>query len=253
MPRSAWFFSIFFVCGRFLPADTITDVTVDGSVAGTGSMMVRCMPSETGCTPVFSGAPFGHQTLDFSFNGTNTQLGSFSDSGLVTSPEGTTLLGRVVQSTAATADGFSLFMNSGFQLYPVTQVVYSYDVNLTNNISVGFDLSTASMLGFQWQIFIQAAVQLMDSNGDTVFSTAFRGSGATSVVLQPGAYTFTESLPFAAQNSFPPPIGVTGNFYLSSIDAAFTPIPEPRLGWVILISLGICCIARRWQLSRLEG
>ena len=225
-------------------ADVITDVTVNGSISGTGTMTLRCFfqgSPPPGCYQVVPGRYI--QNVNTSFSTTNTQLGNLSNSSLGTGVGPTDLHLSASQSTAATADSLSVDLFTSFSIFPIGAVINGYHVDLQNSIAVGFDLTTESLLQVSGFLFF-GDTQLFDSNGNPLF-TGPCCSGP--LILEPGMYQFTQSLPITRGASFPfGDPGIRTNIE-SVLDAKFTPIPEPRgPGLILLIGIGgLACMRRR--------
>ena len=212
-------------------ADVITDVTVSGSVSGTGNLTVVCYFSGSpppGCYQVVPGRYI--QNVSTSFSATNTQLGDFSDSSQVSGGfPPIYLVISASQSTTATADSLSSDLFTVFSIPPAG--AGGYDVRIQNSIVIGFDLTTESLL--QVSGYFGSDSQLLDSNGNPIV-----GCCSSSLVLEPGMYEFTQSLPLTAAGSFLTCGGGCGHVSGSVLDAKFTPIPEPRwAGFTLLIAL----------------
>src|SRR5579863_2316004 len=117
MPRSLCLFvGLVLLASRPALPDVI-DVTVDGSVSGSGGFLVGCAPSTPGCTFYQGGGYF--LNIPYSFSGANTQLGSFHVSGSTDSSGfPATMEGYADQDTVAsttpTGDALNITLLGGY-------------------------------------------------------------------------------------------------------------------------------------------
>jgi hypothetical protein len=241
LKRLARFTAVVFLIVSPALADLITDVTVNGSVSGTGNMTLRCFfqgSPPPGCAQAL---PLVYiQDVSTSFSATNTQVGDFSDSSQATGIGPTELDIIASQSTTATADSLSVDLYTAFSIFMRAPIHY-YDVSLQNSIAVGFELTTESLLQVSGYLGL-GDTQLFDSNGNPLFTGPCCNS---SLILGPGMYKFTQSLPMTADGGFPV-FDHEGTYFVSELDANFTPIPEPRwTGLTALIALGCLAYCRQ--------
>lgn len=205
----------------------VTNVTVNGSISGSGSLAVECgfnpVNPPSACVDVFEG--FFVETLPISFSGTNTMLGEF-DAGANVEGDflGAYLVASAQQNTSATANSL------GISLYgSVSYLGNQGQANATDTVDVSFDLSTASSVqlsGFDELVATSDTSELLDSHGNLILAVP-SGNGSVATVLQPGAYQLEAS----ASGGF---FGGTGSedadLLSLTLNADFTPVqtPEPR-------------------------
>ena len=236
--------SCFCIALAFLPvsivlADTITNVSVSGTVSGNGFMRLRCFTPQPGCVPDpgLPGNPL-FQGVTFDFSETNTNVRNFQALGEATGIGPTTIGGYGSQSTTATADSLHIELFTGWFISPIEGAVSSFIVSVDNDISVAFDLTTESLVQVSGE-----GSQLFDSSGNSILPTPFCCSA--SVVLLPGTYQFERSLPLTGSGVRPiGDLGV-GQVIGSISNLNFAPIPEPRFAWLAAIAVALGFLLQR--------
>lgn len=153
-------------------------------------------------------------------------LGTFGDSGGADYPP-FSIGGYANQTTAATPDSLDIELSGGHSVFAV-----AYDAFESDTISVGFDLTTESVIQLSGGIFPGFASdvgELLDSHGNTVLVLSDNATSA-STVLQPGTYKLDATVSGGGFGSF----ANTGvqDFDLS-LDAGFTPVTTPEPRWVL--------------------
>lgn len=145
----------------------IVDVTVNGSVSGSGFLTIACALSTPGC---IAGPGGDFLTVPYSFSGTNTELGAFSDSGSTVSTTGIDFpypalaQGYADQDTTATADALDITLTGGHSASGAP----FYGGSENDNISVSFDLTGESLVQLSGGIPSNSAPttgELLDSDG----------------------------------------------------------------------------------------
>jgi hypothetical protein len=211
--------------------DIVDNITVNGAVSGSGSIDEPCILGTPGCVSEPSGPPL--VTIPLSFNGTNTALGMFSDSGS-TAAGPPSLTATVGENTAEAANalGFpaALFITlSGG--YSINGGASAYSASETDNISISFQLEDPSEVELMSGDFLGSAInggELMDSHGDVLLTVPVEGNAST--VLPPGTYELEASATGSSMGVFASNTSAT-NLTLN-LTAGFTPVPEPR--WTVL-------------------
>jgi hypothetical protein len=214
--------------------DIITNVSVLGSVSGTGTTTGECgvyapgtQPPECTVNPV-PGLYF--ESDPFSFSGTNIQLGFFDQVGQGTG-RGSSLGAAASQTTSAAPD--SLLISLVNTIDPIGPGQF-FAVALDNEISLTFTLTVESLVQLtDLADDVSISNQLLDSHGNVIF--VLPSNGSPSLVLQPGTYEFKDSLSngcsFCGQMGNELDVGLEVNAQFTAI------IPEPRWAWILLIAL----------------
>jgi len=233
----------------------VIDVTVNGSVTGSGGVIAYCFPPPGSPPPgcVQPGGPGSGPYVEFasySFSSTNTQLGTFSDSGSATA-NGPYVMQATAgsyadQNITATTDSLSVSLTGGYS----ASDFFGFNSSEQDSISVGFDLTDESSVRLSGGIFPGFASnvgELVDSNGNTIL-TFPNDVMNVSAILPPGMYYLDSSIGGSDSGSFGSRAsGVDFNLIL---DASFTPVPtpEPRgalLAALLAMILGGCLRSRR--------
>jgi hypothetical protein len=227
----------------------IVNVTVNGSVSGSGSVTTYCLVPE--CMTPDSGQ---FTSFPFSFSATNTQLGLFAASGGASStgpPETdpASVQADLFENTTATADALEITLsqdvNSG-------GVAFSADATLNESIAVSFNLTEESKIQLS-DIFggdgsPTNSVDLLDSKGNVILVVpcGMFSCSTVSTVLPPGTYQLDES--FDNDGSVRGEGGEED--FSSDLNAGFTPVvPEPR--WTIIATLLVALLGG-YVMSRRE-
>lgn len=194
----------------------IVDVSVNGSVSGSGSITVACALSTPGCREVAPGTYL--LTNSYSFSATNTALGSFGDSGSATGAPSfppAFVSSYAGQDTSATSDALEIMLTGGHS----AMFAPSYMTSETDTISVSFDPTKPSMIELSGGGFgIGPDVgELLDSEGDVILTLpnsplpVFGDLGPGTYELQAAA-SATESGAFAEDvNSLDFVLGLDGS------------------------------------------
>lgn len=207
----------------------IIDVTVSGSVSGSGTVLEPCDPTFTQGCMRYGGGPYSVY-IPYSFNGTNTQIGSFSaSSGPTVSGPGQGGAGFANENTSlstidtSTGPGqeLDIELNGGHSAFG-----YAFSAEESAAISIGFELTQESelVLGSVFSGLNPNSGGLLDSSGNLILPIPLDGQAST--VLPPGAYQLNDSDSGGSQGSFPQPGDVTD--FDTLMYAQFTPVPEPR-------------------------
>jgi hypothetical protein len=205
----------------------VVDVTVDGTVTGSGTVTVRCdsCPGSAG----FGG---------FSFSGSNAQVGAFSKFGEGSftdiSGRSATVSGLTTQVTAASATSVSV----DFQVSAIVDGVgreWGAGADLSNLYKLGFTLTTASWthLSAAWELGGGSNEGwFLDGAGVHLFSSV--GSFDETFFADPGRYNLTifDTKDFGAgPGEVRTHVESTDRL---SLTADFTAVPEPRWTAVLL-------------------
>ena len=210
-------------------ADLVTDVTVNGTVSGTGMVGVRCDSCVGG---------FGID--NFSFLGLNTGLGAFSKSGQASFTDvggrSATAFGLSEQTTTVSPTSVSVDIELSAILSGIGGQ-WSAQEQLGTSYTLGFTLTTASLInltisgGLPWSLDFPPPL-LVDG----------------LVVANPGRYNvvFGDNQTFGAS-----PMGLETQVEQTevySFRADFTPVPEPMPITILpasLLMLGHLFLRRR--------
>ena len=228
------------IAGTALP--DVIDVTVNGSVSGSGSYVVGCALSTPGCVATPGG---DFLNFPYSFSGTNTELGAFSASG-TTTPAG--MEGFADQNTVATADALEISLTGGYSASGVP--FYSGSEN--NSISLSFDVteeSVVQLLGGGVLGSASNAGELLDSDGNVILTLPL-DTLSVSTIVQPGMYQVEAAAQGTSNGSFGANADVTNlELYLT---ADITPVPEPPgalVAALLAAMLGGYVVSRRRLVS----
>jgi hypothetical protein len=212
----------------------IINVTVNGSVSGSGGVAAQCINPAPECVQI--NPDFYAEFFPFSFSVTNTQLGFFSASGSATATGsnigegyGGSVEAETDQNTAATANTLDIAL-SGFCSYQARAA----DCTANDSIAVSFNLTQESEIQLTASVpgFSPGNGELLDSKGNVILVIPPFGPFSVSTVLQPGTYQLDESVMGSAFGSF----GSVSHDFGTAVNASFTPVvPEPR--WVIIATL----------------
>src|ERR1700722_2321141 len=121
----------------------VVDVTINGSLSGSGSMTTECFDLGPDCMGTF-GMPPLLETVPYSYSATNTLLGAaFEISGNAVGI-GPGVLGSLeyhgFQEVTATADSLDIALEAG----QMPDGVLSWDGTAAETISLGFELTEES-------------------------------------------------------------------------------------------------------------
>ncbi len=231
------------MAGTALP--DVIDVTVNGSVSGSGSYLVGCALSTQGCV-VTPGGDF--LTFPYSFSGTNTELGAFGASGSTTPAGPPGMEGFADQNTVATADALEISLTGGYSASGVP--FYSGSEN--NSISLSFDVteeSVVQLLGGGVLGSASNAGELLDSDGNVILTLPL-DTLSVSTIVQPGMYQVEAAAQGTSNGSFGANADVTNlELYLT---ADITPVPEPPgalVAALLAAMLGGYVVSRRRLVS----
>jgi len=228
----------------------IIDVGFGGSASGSGTVNVICTLGGPGCSLFPYGVPIA--TDSFSFSGTNTQLGTFSQSGQAsaTSKDGQviTVTGLVRQTTEVTSNSFAIDLLSQFSsvYIPLESGVFG---SLRQYYSLGFTLTTESSMHMTSQFAEGSLFEFSDLYGPLGLVFTLPGPPDQTFTLEPGQYQFE----FASGSSSPyafelgPSLRGFDELETLSLNATFTPIPEPHWTPIVLglISIGYYLLGQR--------
>jgi len=228
-----------FAAGHALP-DIISNVTVNGSVSGAGSVTVECGIATPGCQP--AGSMGGTLSVSYSFGGGGTQLGSFfSAGGSATTPSDVPNAsadgyaeGLAYQVSAPTADSLGIFFSAG--RFGTGAFKY-FSGSEAGSVSIGFDLteaSTVNLSGFISSGTAPNAGELLDSAGNVLLVLPI-GVSSASTVLEPGMYRYDASIEGIGLNSFRGSDEALD--FRANLEATFTPVPTPEPRWSVLAAL----------------
>ena len=213
----------------------IADVTVNGSISGSGDMDVACGSATPGCMQVGDG--LYRLTVSYSFGDTNTALGDFSDSGgaSLPSPFGGSVDGFADENTVATPQSLDIELVGDNSADGIFNSAFSEE---SDSISVLFDLTEPSVMDLSGFNGVPGpfAGQLLDSHGNVILVIP-ANVGSTSLVLEPGTYQLDAS---AEGDYFDDGSDeLIGNVTDFDVDlhADFTPVPTPEPRWAILAAL----------------
>ncbi len=232
-----------FVVGPFLvfPAYAdIINVNFVGTGSGSGTVNIICDLGE-GCSD------------SFSFSGTNTQLGTFSQSGQA-SAEGTnervlTAHGLVQQTTQVTSNSFAIDLLSQFTIDDIAGLEWGVSWRLSNNYFMNFTLTTKSSMHVTSSLTSEGLGDVLFQYSDVPgLVTIPFGPLDQTLTLEPGPYQFE----FFSGGSFQRgPMGGENDLLSLSLNADFTSIPEPDWTPIIAGLIGIgCCAIRQRQRAR---
>jgi hypothetical protein len=224
----------------------IVNVTVNGSLSGSGNIAVACGLATPGCEP--DGFPdIFLLTVPFSFSDINSTLGPFNASGTANlpSPFSGSVTGFGYESTTATAQALAITLGGG---YSSSGIFYSLSTSGNDTISVGFDLTEESLMQLtEWDdLLVPAAGELLDSQGNVLLEIPPAG-GSASLVLEPGEYQLNASAAGYASYYF---LDQLYPSFALGLNADFTPVPTPEPRWTILAAL-LSIVLGRWVVYRL--
>lgn len=210
----------------------VMDVTVDGSVSSSGLVSAVCALGTPNCVP---GSP-PLLTVPYSFSGTNTQLGAFTDSWSASTPIGGLVLSYADETTsvciAQPPVGCGPF-GGGDTLYVELTgghdaAAVAWTAQEAESITVSFDLTEESVVTLYPSVLFGTASnggQLLDSNGDVLLTAPLEGTSA-SITLQPGMYQLDASVSGGALGGELQSGNTTDS--LMYLDAQFNPVPTPE-------------------------
>jgi hypothetical protein len=227
----------------------VVDVTVNGSLSGSGGMTTECFQLGPNCVGTFGMPPY-LETVPYSYSATNTQLGTaFEISGYAvgTAPGA---LGSLeyhgFQEVTATADSLDIALEAG----QMPDGVLSWDGTAAETISLGFELTEESVIQLDVSPFGPLGTNsgdLLDSQGNVIFAMPFP-FGSASAVLAPGTYYMDASVGGSAS-------GFMGNGnnvedFAWMLNSTFTPVatPEPPVAFfaaLLAMMLGAHEVSRR--------
>lgn len=199
----------------------VVDVTVNGTVSGGGYLTVYCDLSTPGCEPP---GPAGEGTMDlpYSFGGTNTHLGAFSESGGVDA-DPFSISAYAGEDTTATPESLGISLTAGWSCICFNQGFDEYD-----NISVYFDLTTESVIQLQQGGDLSDTFNsgvLLDSHGNVILPGILGLPG--SAILQPGMYQLDASMQGGGDSAYYPGVEY-------DLTADFTPVATPEPRWALV-------------------
>jgi hypothetical protein len=213
----------------------VTDVTVSGSVSGSGTLSVECFTPGVGDCPLPTVGLAPHETVMYSFSG-NTQ-----GSGGAMPPDvpASFIEAYADQDITATSDDISVTVSAGFSAQGVALFV---DTSETDDVLVSFDLTQASLVTFGAGVG-EVADELLDSNGNVI--ATIPSSSATLVTLTSGMYTLKVDASGGTMEAIPGgQLNITDLQY--TLDASFAPVPEPSgVPFAAFLGLLIACIVSR--------
>lgn len=215
-------------------ADLITNVSVNGSISGSG-VVTTGVPST------------GEKTHPFSFSGTNTQLGGisrtggFGDSGA-----------EADQSATATASSLAISMDGMVFVSQDQGPVPHFSAGVNNSISLTFTLTVESLMRLSSMFFSELpsgsdSGSLLDSMGNVILALPFNNLPFPTA-LEPGTYTFEEALTGFTEIDFPRSEFIS-EAQLFDLRAQFAAVPEPRWAWVAPMGLLILGYCRRRKIA----
>jgi hypothetical protein len=228
----------------------VVDVTVNGSLSGSGGMTTECTQLGPNCVGTF-GMPPLLETVPYSYSATNTQLGTaFDTSGeaVGTAPGAQGALDyHAFQEVTATADNLDIALEAG----QMPDGVLSWDGTATQTISLGFELTEESVIQLDVSPFGPLGTNsgdLLDSHGNVILNMPFP-FGSTSAVLAPGTYYMDASASGSA-NGFIMGDGNNVEDFAWMLNSTFTPVatPEPPVAFfaaLLAMMLGGYEVSRR--------
>jgi hypothetical protein len=215
----------------------IINVTVNGSVSGSGSVTVACAEGTPGCT---EGGPFGgfFMTVPYSFSANNTSLGAFSDSAS----------SFAAQYSLTTTESLDIRLMGGHS----ASAAPIFTASESDSISIGFNLTEASLIDLSGGgVGIGSNVgELLDSHGNVILMLP-NSPAHVFADLEPGIYALTASASGGGSGSLVGSVNVTD--FLPSLDARFAPLPTPETTGAPFAALlgaliGACALARTRRL-----
>ncbi len=214
----------------------IVDVTVNGSLSGSGSVGSYCLgnPPAPGCFQAFLGDSNFFESFPFSFSATTTQLGEFGASGgawTTGDTDGANIMAFASENTTATADALEItLLQNAF----TGGIVVLSNVTLNDSIAASFSLTEESKIqlnGIGFGELSSNTGELLDSKGNVILVVPSLNaiSSTISTVLPPGTYQLDDSIVNSA-------FGNSDENVEIDLNASFTPVvPEPR--WTIIATL----------------
>jgi hypothetical protein len=212
----------------------IVNVTVNGSVSGSGSVTTYCFVPE--CMSPDSGQ---FVSFPFSFTATNTQLGLFVTSGGASSPgppetNFASIQASMSENTTATADALEITLSQNFMSEDVAPSAFA---SLNESTAVSFNLTAESNIQLtdnpEGDAPFTNSVELLDSKGNVILVVPCGNFSCSTVstVLEPGTYQLDDSMSSGGGIAVGSP-----EFFSADLNASFTPVvPEPR--WTIIATL----------------
>ncbi len=233
-----------FCCGPAM-AD-IVDVTFGGGAFGSGQIVARCFTSPSCADQEF-----------LSFNGTNSNSYNFTSSGSVTAADRVTLSGSVQQITSVSADSFSIDMESMATL-DAMGAEWGATVDIKNGYDLSFTLTSESVMHLSEALNVGNSHEQefcffdgSDFNPYILLPCFDGGSFDQSITLGPGTYTVSLADRLLA-GSFPccgePTHDVIAEYM--SLDAQFTPIPEPQESVIAAAMLAVISLRESFRRRR---
>lgn len=219
-------------------ADVI-DVTVNGSVSGSGFTQGPCTLGSPGCTAEPSGP--ARTTIPFSLSGTDTQLGSSSftsnptlNGSSVFATEDTVFCipQGIVNCPPGTGEALYIDLTDGYNPGGSLTFVSS----ATESMSISFSLTDPSLVTLYGGEILGTASnggEVLDSMGNIILQPPVLGDA--SAVLQPGAYQLDASVGATDQVEFSQSGDITNSELF--LTAQFSPVPTPESRWTILAAL----------------
>ncbi len=225
----------------------IVNVTVNGSVSGSGSVTTFCNVPE--CMSPDSGQ---FVSFPFSFTGTNTELGLFVASGGASSPgppetNFASIQASISENTTATADALEITLSQNVMSGGVAPFAFAM---LNESIAVSFNLTEESKIQLTdnaEEASSTSSVELLDSKGNVILVVPCGNFSCSTVstVLQPGTYQLDDSMASEGAVAINSP-----EFFSADLNASFTPVvPEPR--WTIIATL-LAALLGGFVMSRRE-
>ena len=218
----------------------VIDVTVNGSVSGSGTVLVACNPMYTAGCMQYGGGPYSVY-LPYSFSGTNTQLsGGTPPEGTGYAEENTSLCTgcgplSIPGVTTFGGDDLDVQLTGGH-----SAVGYSYFAEEAADVSISFDLTEESVVTlFKITLRGSSSSELLDPNGNVILSLTM--DGAASTILLPGAYQLDDAGQGSSFGAFPEPgdvIDLNQDMY-----AEFAPVPTPEPRGAVFGALALMLLA----------
>lgn len=202
----------------------IADVSISGSVSGSGSLTVECgvglMNPPQGCVNVFEGLYL--QTEGYNFTATNPGLDAFSDSASAFALYGN-LEGQADQSVTLGPDSIHFQLDASDA---ASAFLVSYNASDSSSVSAKFYLTVLSTYTLSDDFFsvTSDSDELFDSLGTVV---------SPSSIIAPGWYTFKASITENGSGGYltKPASDQGGGF----TEADFAPVPTPEPRWTALV------------------
>lgn len=256
LPNLRVAFGLVFLAASPVLAD-IVDVTVNGTVSGTGSVTVECgvglLNPPPGCVNAYMGLYL--DTIPFSFSATNSDRLLFGTSELeAPGPYGPNPLLQAFpyQTTRVDPVGPGTLEIDLGDIYSLSTgaAITNFLLNENDSFSATFDLTEASMVSLSFDAFGEAtgSGELLDSGGNVLVTLPSVGGATSPDLLEPGSYQLDLSLTGGVDGPFTKSPG----YFQASLGLAAYPIatPEPRglvLAALLSMALGSWGRRARWR------